>query len=190
MAEGARESYKLAVCGPGGVGKSCITIQYIQNKFVEVWDPTIEDSYRKQTKIDEKVVRLDILDTAGQDEYKALRDEYMRMGDGFLIVFDLTNEKTFEETSGFRNQIIRAKDDPSAPMLVCGNKCDLESERAVKQEKAKSVTDEWNVQYLETSAFKRINIDEAFSELVRRVRNHKGSSPDNQPTKKKPCTIL
>ena len=81
----------------GGVGKSALTIQLIQNHFVEEYDPTIEDSYRKQVVIDGETCLLDILDTASQEEYSAMRDQYMRTGEGFLIVFAVNNAKSFED---------------------------------------------------------------------------------------------
>ena len=81
----------------GGVGKSALTIQLIQNHFVDEYDPTIEDSYRKQVVIDGETCLLDILDTAGQEEYSAMRDQYMRTGEGFLIVFAVNNAKSFED---------------------------------------------------------------------------------------------
>jgi small GTP-binding protein len=62
--------YKLVVVGGGGVGKSALTIQFIQGHFVDDYDPTIEDSYRKQCVIDDEVALLDVLDTAGQEEYQ------------------------------------------------------------------------------------------------------------------------
>ena len=65
--------YKLVIVGGGGVGKSALTIQLIQNHFIDEYDPTIEDSYRKQVTIDEETCLLDILDTAGQEEYSAMR---------------------------------------------------------------------------------------------------------------------
>ena len=67
--------YKLVIVGGGGVGKSALTIQLIQNHFIDEYDPTIEDSYRKQVTIDEETCLLDILDTAGQEEYSAMRDQ-------------------------------------------------------------------------------------------------------------------
>uniref|UniRef100_A0A673JWX4 GTPase HRas-like n=1 Tax=Sinocyclocheilus rhinocerous TaxID=307959 RepID=A0A673JWX4_9TELE len=87
--------YKLVVVGAGGVGKSALTIQLIQNHFVDEYDPTIEDSYRKQVVIDGETCLLDILDTAGQEEYSAMRDQYMRTGEGFLCVFAINNTKSF-----------------------------------------------------------------------------------------------
>ena len=94
----------------GGVGKSALTIQLIQNLFAEDYDPTIEDSYRKQVVIDGETCLLDILDTAGQEEYSAMRDQYMRTGEGFLLVFAVNNAKSFEDISQYREQIKRVKD--------------------------------------------------------------------------------
>uniref|UniRef100_A0A8D2CXT2 Small monomeric GTPase n=1 Tax=Sciurus vulgaris TaxID=55149 RepID=A0A8D2CXT2_SCIVU len=77
----------------GGVGKSTLTIQLIQSHFVDEYDPTIEDSYLKQVVIDGETCLLDILDTAGQEEYSAMRDQYMRTGEAFLCVFAINNSK-------------------------------------------------------------------------------------------------
>lgn len=87
-----------------------MTIQLIQNHFVDEYDPTIEDSYRKQVVIDGETCLLDILDTAGQEEYSAMRDQYMRTGEGFLLVFAVNNAKSFEDISAYREQIKRVKD--------------------------------------------------------------------------------
>lgn len=82
--------YKLVVVGAGGVGKSALTIQLIQNHFVDEYDPTIEDSYRKQVVIDGETCLLDILDTAGQEEYSAMRDQYMRTGKASCVCLPST----------------------------------------------------------------------------------------------------
>ena len=71
---------------PTGVGKSALSIRFVQGDFVQRYDPTIEANYRKQVTVDQDAVMLDILDTAGQEEYSVLREQYMRMGDGFLLV--------------------------------------------------------------------------------------------------------
>lgn len=109
--------YKLVVVGAGGVGKSALTIQLIQNHFVEEYDPTIEDSYRKQVVIDSETCLLDILDTAGQEEYSAMRDQYMRNGEGFLLVFAVNSRKSFDDIHSYREQIYRVKDSEKVPMV-------------------------------------------------------------------------
>ena len=104
----------------GGVGKSALTIQLIQNHFVDEYDPTIEDSYRKQVVIDGETCLLDILDTAGQEEYSAMRDQYMRTGEGFLLVFAVNNAKSFEDIAQYREQIKRVKDAEEVSLVSWG----------------------------------------------------------------------
>ena len=90
----------------GGVGKSAITLRFIQDQFLDEYEPTIEDAYRKSVKVDEEPCVLDILDTAGQEEYSAMRPQYMRTGQGFLCVFDVDNVRSYEEIDSFRKQVI------------------------------------------------------------------------------------
>lgn len=94
------------------------------------------DSYRKQCDIDDEVALLDVLDTAGQEEYSAMREQYMRTGEGFLLVYDITSRQSFEEITTFQQQILRVKDKDYFPMVVVGNKCDLEGEREVSRQGA------------------------------------------------------
>ncbi|KAH0605547.1 uncharacterized protein H6S33_004769 [Morchella sextelata] len=164
--------YKLVVVGGGGVGKSCLTIQLIQSHFVDEYDPTIEDSYRKQCVIDDEVALLDVLDTAGQEEYSAMREQYMRTGEGFLLVYSITSRTSFEEIATFQQQILRVKDKDYFPVIVVGNKCDLDNERAVSQQEGRDLARHFSCRFIETSAKSRINVDEAFYNLVREIRRY------------------
>ncbi|KAG5419092.1 RAS1 [Candida metapsilosis] len=163
--------YKLVVVGGGGVGKSALTIQLIQSHFVDEYDPTIEDSYRKQCTIDGEQVLLDVLDTAGQEEYSAMREQYMRTGEGFLLVYSINSKNSLEELQTFYEQILRVKDSDQVPVLVVGNKCDLEMERQVSYEEGQALANSFNCPFLETSAKLRINVEEAFFDLVKYVRS-------------------
>ncbi|KAG5682290.1 hypothetical protein PVAND_011650 [Polypedilum vanderplanki] len=189
------QTYKLVVVGSGGVGKSCITIQFIQSYFCSDYDPTIEDSYTKRLVIDEVVAKLDILDTAGQEEFSAMREQYMRSGEGFLLVFSVTDYASFEEIYKFHRQILRVKDRDEFPMLMIGNKSDLEAQRVVSIDKAQELSRQLKIPYLECSAKVRINVDQAFIELVRIVRRFQESErPVINSTKGKPknskCCLL
>lgn len=116
------ELFKIVIVGDGGVGKSAITIQLTQAHFITEYDPTIENSYRKPLHVDGQMCVLDILDTAGQEEYSAMRDQYFRTGHGFVIVFSVTDRVSFKSVPNYLNHIKRVKDAPSYPMVICANK--------------------------------------------------------------------
>lgn len=166
------KEYKLVVVGGGGVGKSALTIQFIQSHFVDEYDPTIEDSYRKQCVIDEEVALLDILDTAGQEEYSAMREQYMRTGEGFLLVYAINDQNSFDEIKGFHSQILRVKDTDNFPMILVGNKADLENERAISNQDRTELGKTLKIKTIETSAKMRIHVDQCFYDLVRQIRRH------------------
>jgi len=179
---------KIVVVGGGGVGKSALTIQFIGYHFVEEYDPTVEDSYRKQVCIDGLTSMLDILDTAGQEEFSTMRDHYMRDGQGFLLCFDMTSDRSFLEMQDFYKQILRVKEMDRVPLVIAANKCDLSDQRKVSTEQGKEFADQHKCPYFETSAKTRQNVEEAFAEVVREIRRFK---PDE--TKKKlpfRCTLL
>ncbi|KAG0736307.1 hypothetical protein G6F57_007300 [Rhizopus arrhizus] len=179
--------YKLVMVGGGGVGKSALTIQFIQSHFVDEYDPTIEDSYRKQCVIDSETALLDVLDTAGQEEYSAMREQYMRNGEGFLLVYSITSRMSFDEISTFYQQICRVKDRDYFPMVLVGNKCDLESDRQVSSQEGKDLAKRFGCQFIETSAKQKINVEEAFFEVVKDIRRYnkeqenRGNNNNNDP---------
>ncbi|XP_006882941.1 PREDICTED: ras-related protein Rap-1b-like isoform X3 [Elephantulus edwardii] len=134
--------YKLVVLGSGGVGKSALTVQFVQGIFVEKYDPTIEDSYRKQVEVDAQQCMLEILDTAG-----------------------------------------------TVPMILVGNKCDLEDERVTGKEQGQNLAGQWNnCAFLESSAKSKINVNEIFYDLVRQI-NRKTPVP-GKARKKSSCQLL
>merc|ERR1711904_355339 len=108
MADEDSNTYKIVVVGAGAVGKSAITLRLYSGKFPKKYDPTIEDSYRKKLEVNKKVCTLDILDTAGQDEYSTLREEYMQEGRGFVLVYSIDSKESFDKMDEFKQQIDKA----------------------------------------------------------------------------------
>jgi len=133
---------------------------------------TAPDSYRKQCVIDDEVALLDVLDTAGQEEYSAMREQYMRTGEGFLLVYSITDRQSFEEIMTFQQQILRVKDKDYFPMIVVGNKCDLDGERQVSTQEGQTLARNFGCKFIETSAKSRINVDNAFYDIVREIRRY------------------
>ncbi|GLH08740.1 Ras-like protein 1 [Gryllus bimaculatus] len=190
--------HKVIMVGSGGVGKSALTLQFMYDEFVEDYEPTKADSYRKKVVLDGEEVQIDILDTAGQEDYAAIRDNYFRSGEGFLCVFSITEDDSFQATQEFREQILRVKNDENIPFLLVGNKSDLDEKRKVTLAEANSRAQQWNVPYVETSAKTRENVDKVFYDLMREIRSRKmednktnnGRGRDKSKRKKLKCVIL
>ncbi|KAL7714692.1 Ras family GTPase RAS1 [Entamoeba marina] len=176
---------KLVVLGDGGVGKSSIVIRKTNEIFVDEYDPTIEDSYRKLINVCGEQIMLDILDTAGQEEYIALRGQWTLEGDGFILVYSITDHSSFEEVKEYHKRLYRIKDfdvGQFLPIIVVGNKIDLENERQISFEEGQQLADEWNVDFIECSAKEDINVNELFEIITLSVIENLPSFKRNIPT--------
>ena len=185
----ARRECKVVVLGTGGVGKSTSTIQFVQNVFVEEYDPTIEDSYRKAAFIDNQNYLLTILDTAGQDKYNQVRPSYA-IGEGFVGMYSITTKYSVDELVRFLEQLQRLKEVNSFPLVIVGNKCDLESEREITTEEALKLAKRFNATFFETSAKLRINIDQIFHEIVRQIVTSEHRKQQEIKRPKQTCFIF
>jgi len=145
--------------------------QFVQGVFIESYDPTIEDSYRKVIDVDGRQVMLEIMDTAGTEQFTSMREFYMRDAHGFLLVFSITSQSSLHELAELREQIVQIKGgDPNVPIVLVGNKSDLEDDRVVSRSRAFQVSQAWgNVPYYETSARRRQNVSEVFVDVCRQV---------------------
>ncbi|KAL7721026.1 small monomeric GTPase [Entamoeba marina] len=195
--------FTFVMLGAGGVGKSALTVQLVSGVFVKMYNPTIEDSFNTTIQVDNEMVSLSIVDTAGQEDYSSLRDEYMRSGDGFIIVYSITSTNSFLDVSEIRDQLYRVLEmDPSEniSMVLCGNKCDMESEREVAVVEVKEIAKDWKCPFFETSAKFRINVVESFQALTRIVKekrfevieieSQKSGTQDKKKESRKLCVIL
>jgi len=186
---------QLTVMGPGGVGKSCLVLRYVMNHYVEDYDPTIEDSYRKSVSVDNVQVILDIMDTAGQEEFSMLEDQWIRQGEGFMLVFDVMDDSTVEEVERKHAKIVRIKEEfDTIPLLLIGNKQDKMLEANLKStpatEKAKALAQKWGCKYMEASAKMDKNVSACYDEGVRAVRKWRLGMEEVAPQNSKWCTLL
>jgi len=188
--------YKLVVFGSGGVGKSSIVLRFVTDTFSTEYLPTIEDCYRKTCLVDQKTAFLDILDTAGQEEYSALRDQWVREGRAFLLVYSVVSRETFNEIPHFRERILLVNEDAVVPMVLVGNKCDLEDQRQVSIEEGRKLAQDYgNIPFIECSARKSLNCEDVFSEAVRAIRRIDATAAKEKQAEKgggffKMCTLL
>ena len=161
-------------------------------QFVEDYEPTKADSYRKKVTLDGNEGQIDILDTAGQESYAVIQDSYYRSGEGFLCVFSIIDRESFSVMNEFREQILRVKVDSQTPMILVGNKMDLEDRRDVSKAEAEELSKSWGVRYIETSAKTKENVDTVYYMLMSEIQKRKGpvDVPKKKPKKKKGCQIL
>lgn len=152
------------------------------------YDPTIEDSYRRQVVIDGQTCMLEVLDTAGQEEYTALRDQWIRDGEGFVLVYSISSRSSFSRIKRFYHQIQRVKESTASspsypgspiaatsssapvPIMLVGNKSDRVTEREVSTQEGHALARELGCEFVEASAKNCINVDKAFHDVVRILR--------------------
>ncbi|WWC60139.1 uncharacterized protein I303_102703 [Kwoniella dejecticola CBS 10117] len=191
--------FQCAVMGSGGVGKSAITVRFINGSYLEWYDPT----NRKQFSVDGQPCLLEILDTAGIDQYLTLNDMFIRESEGFVLVFSLCQRDTFEEVIRTYEAIQRIKlpeGGRTVPIVIVGNKADLLDEREVDSTEGEKLASGWNCSYYETSARTATNIIPVFEDIVRQLRKNdliKRQERDKDPLnyrkkriKNKKCVIL
>lgn len=176
------------------------------NHFVETYDPTIEDSYRKQVQIDGQSCMLEVLDTAGQEEYIALRDQWIRDGEGFVLVYSISSRSSFARIQRFHSQIQRVKETAmagsptypgspisasapvfgQAPVMLVGNKCDRVTEREVSTQEGQALAKDLGCDFVEASAKNCVNVEKAFFDVVRQLRRqrHQGSGRHSDRSEK------
>lgn len=190
------DSWTVALLGDGGVGKTALAVQFTLNCFIETYDPTIEDAYRKQLLVDDRMCLVEVIDTAGQEEYATLRDQWIREGQGFILVYSITSRVSFERIQIFRQSMSRIKRGNPVFLLV-GNKCDKATEREVSHEEGFALAQQFGCDFMETSAKTSQNVQNLFTHIVRTLRSKTpGSGPrqtiaaNSKPSNKIRCVVV
>ena len=175
------KTFKVVITGKGGVGKSALAIQYTQGVFVEKYDPNIEDSYRKEVEVDGIQSYLEIIELAGEEQFTSMRDLCYKNADGILLVFSINSKSSFDAIEEIREQLCREKDREDFPLVIIGNKIDLEEdEREVSKEEAQQLAQKFNCKYIETSAKTQINLNESLTHLTKLIYKANGLYPEEK----------
>ncbi|KAJ5071221.1 ras-like protein [Anaeramoeba ignava] len=175
----AESKVKIVVVGGGSVGKSCVSLRFLQGKFVSEYDPTIEENYRKMMIIDGIPTMLEVIDTAGQDEYHGVRDKYLRTGEGFLVVYSITSRPSFVEMQSILEAIQFARNSKTIPAVIVGNKIDLLSERQIDKSEASEFASKHHIPFFEASAKTGENIVACFQEVIQVAQKYKQQEEDS-----------
>lgn len=153
---------RLVVLGCPGTGKTCLTVQYCVNHFIERWDPNIGDSYRKRVMLDGTARVLDILDTAGNEEFSALRPQWIQSSAAFLVVYSATSFASFRRCEEFIKEVLQVKEEPAVvPVVMVENKIDLRDEREVPPDAGPAAAQAMGCFFARVSCKTREGVDEA-----------------------------
>ncbi|KAJ1305156.1 hypothetical protein OPQ81_000190 [Rhizoctonia solani] len=124
---------------------------------------------------------LEIVDTAGQDEYATLRDQWIREGEGFILVYSIASRRSYDRIKTFQDSIMRVKRGARPVFMLVGNKCDKTAEREVPKEEALSLSRVWGCPFMETSAKTAHNVERMFSDTIRSLRQARDGDNYNRP---------
>lgn len=184
------KEYKIAVIGSGGVGKSAVIVRFIQGLFIEEHEATVYDSYRRCCEVDGERCLLEILDTAGREDNRSIRNFYMENARGFVLVYSVCSLESFEYISALHEEVLGARVSENVPMVLVGNKCDLDRSgsdsnndakecafggdgvkepRQVTTEQGKELGRIFQCPFLETSAKDGTHIDDIFVGVVKEI---------------------
>jgi len=158
---------KILTLGDQSVGKSSIVIRYSDNKFSDTFLSTIGvDSKRKIIKVKGEKVKVSIWDTAGQEKFQNIVKQYYNGANGILLIFDITNKKSFEKINFWYNDLINKIKKEEIVIYLVGNKVDLEENRQITIEEAEKYANDKNIPYFEVSAKSGDGIKKLFDDIT------------------------
>jgi len=162
---------KLLLIGDSGVGKSCLLLRFSDDSFTPSFITTIGIDFKIRTiDLEGKRIKLQIWDTAGQERFRTITTAYYRGAMGIMLVYDVTNEKSFENIKNWiRNIDEHASSD--VEKMILGNKCDIVDKRVITKEQGEQLAIEHKIKFMETSAKTSINVEEAFFMLARDIKS-------------------
>merc|ERR1712196_86366 len=164
---------KLLLIGDSGVGKSCLLCRYSEDIFNNKFITTIGIDFKIRTiELDGKRIKLQIWDTAGQERFRTITQAYYRGAMGILLVYDVTDEKSFGNIRSWMRNIEQHASTEVVKVLL-GNKCDMERKRAVKKEDGEALAKEYGIDFFETSAKENENVEEAFTQMARSIKDRR-----------------
>ena len=163
------EKIILSVLGNSGVGKTSFIMKFTDNTFQESYLATYGIDFKtKFVTINNYKYRVDLYDTAGQERFRSISVNSIRMSDGVILIYDITNEFSYENIYGWMDNIYQVKG-KDFPVILIGNKCDKDEERVVSKEKGEEMAKKYNITFFEASNKMGTNIEEAGLKLINKI---------------------
>ena len=170
MVEDEPPLYKILLLGDSTVGKTCFLLRYTDDTFLDLHMATIGLDYRLKTMIldDQRIVKVQLWDTAGQDKFRAITRNYYKGARGIILIYDVTNIKSYENIKKWINEI-KEEISEEVTIVLIGNKIDNEGERKISKEQGEKLANDYNVAFFETSAKTGQGINESVFYLVQKI---------------------
>ncbi|KAF1811967.1 rheb small monomeric GTPase RhbA [Eremomyces bilateralis CBS 781.70] len=185
---GPPKSRKIAIVGSRSVGKSSLTVQFVDGHFVESYYPTIENTFSKVIRVKSQDYETEIVDTAGQDEYSILNSKHFIGIHGYVVVYSVGSKQSFEMVRIVREKILNHLGAEWVPMVIIGNKCDLRPEqRQVDKEAGRKLGEEFKCAWTEASARFDENVSRAFEMVIAEIEKSQNPS---EPTGGGKCVVM
>ena len=162
--------YKILLLGDSTVGKTCFLLRYMDDSFLDLHMATIGLDYRLKTMIleDQKIVKIQLWDTAGQDKFRAITRNYYKGASGIILIFDVTNLNSYENIKKWINEI-KEEISENVSIVLIGNKIDNVKERKITKEQGDKLASEIGVKFFETSAKTGEGVNESVFFLVKKI---------------------
>lgn len=177
---------KIAVVGSRSVGKLSMTVRFVEDHFVESYYPTIENQFSKTISYKNQEYAIEILDTAGQDEFSIMNEKHLIGIHGYLLVYSVTSRQSFELIDVIRDKILNSIGSDTIPMVLVGNKCDLNFQRQVEEAEGEELARKFKCKFLETSVCDNINVKNSFESLIDEIERIQNP----EVAKQEKCVIM
>ena len=182
---------RIAILGFRSVGKSSLTIQFVENQFVDSYEPTIENTFTKNVKHRDQEYQVTLVDTAGQDEYSIFPTQYSMDIHGYVLVYSIVDPRSLEVVQIIYDKLLDMTGKVNVPMVLVGNKKDLHAERKIPVEQGRKLAESWKAVFLEASAKHNDSVTDIFSAILTQIEKADGV-PQGQGNEngKGNCTVM
>lgn len=173
---------KIALMGFRSVGKTSLTTQFIENQFHDSYDPTIENTFSKTVKVSGQEYQLELIDTAGQDELSMISTDHSMSLDGYVLVYSVTSEKSFEVVQSIYEKLQDMTGKRVFPLVLVGNKTDLRPSRVITPDMGRKLAEQWKGVFVESSAKQNEKVPDIFNAIIAEIEKSRNFKSDHKET--------
>eukprot|EP01096_Ripella_sp_DP13-Kostka_P014932 TRINITY_DN6863_c0_g1_i1.p1 TRINITY_DN6863_c0_g1~~TRINITY_DN6863_c0_g1_i1.p1 ORF type:complete len:188 (+),score=71.84 TRINITY_DN6863_c0_g1_i1:295-858(+) len=181
---------KVLLMGSPAVGKSSITIQFVENHFVDSYNPTIENTFSKMIKYRGVEYDTKIVDTAGTDDSDAIQEAHTIGIHGYILIYSVASKSSYEKMKVLNDKILTACGTDKVPRVLCGNKMDLHLEREVQRDEVAQLARSWGCSFLECSAKHNENIEDLFRLMIAEIEKENTIDQTKKPQPASGCVMM